>query len=207
MNIVNILKNRMVRNYQLELFMINKNSKEIKFNINYDYNYRNCKDKDFFQILKLMKKNNFNLFKDENALIKEMSSSVPNGNFLVEHNLTKKVVGIFMARHNNDGRHINSGRIDWLAVDPSHRGKSLGRHLTALAVNSLIRHGYKIIFVGTNDSMIPAIKIYLDIGFYPNLFNPEMVLRWEKIYKMLKLSFNKQEYLMKKNKYKIENYL
>ena len=207
MNIIHTIKRFLTKHSQLELFMINKNCKEINFNIDDDYHYRNCNEADFFQILKLMKKNEFNLFKDNDNLIKEMSSSVPYGNFVVEHKLTKKIVGIFMARHNDDGIHINSGRLDWLVVDPLHRGKSLGYILTALTVNCLIKHGYKIIFVGTNDSMIPAIKTYLNIGFKPNLFNSEMSSRWKKIYKILNLNFDKQKYLDKKNKYKIKNYL
>ena len=207
MNIFKTIKRCLYRHQQLELFMIPKNSEKISFNIDGDYHYRNYSESDFNQILKLMEKNNFHLFKDSNNLIREMSSSIPNGNFVIEHKLTKKIVGIFMARHNDDGKHINSGRIDWLAVDPSHRGKSLGYILTALAINCLIKHGYKIIFVGTNDSMIPAIKIYLNIGFKPNLINSEMFLRWGKIFKMLNLSFDDQDYLDEKNKYKIKNYL
>jgi len=151
------------------------------------------------------------LFSEEDIsslkLKKEITMCVPRGHFVIVHELSKKIVGTFMARHNYDGIHEYSGRIHWLVVHPDHRGKGLGFFLTALTVNRLIDIGYKTIFVGTNDEMLAAIKTYLKAGFVPNLFRQGMYRRWEKIYRMLNLEYTPEDWTGLKERMGIFHYL
>ena len=118
---------------------------------------------------------------------------------MIEHKASKQIAGTFMARNNSDGIHKNSGKIDYLAVHPDHQGNGLGYALTAVVVNRLIAGGYKIIFVGTEDERLAAIKIYLKAGFTPNLYVRDMFIRWKRISESLGCDYVSEEWTKRKH--------
>lgn len=181
---------------QLELFLVVKGDKNrISYQIPDGYFIRNYRESDQDQIISLMRKCGFS--EEDYArskLVIEITKCVPWGYFVIEHKASKQIVGAFMARHNFDKIHNASGRIDYLAVHPDHRGNGLGYALTALTVNRLIEIGYKIIFVGTYDDRLAGIKIYLKSGFVPNIFESDMRERWKRICLTLGLDYNYEEW-------------
>jgi len=78
----------------------------------------------------------------------------------------------------------------WVAVDPAHRGKKLGMVVCGAVVKHLIDCGYNNIYLLTDHWRIPAIKTYLNLGFEPEIKNPEDIPIWTEIYKKLKLNFS-----------------
>ena len=76
----------------------------------------------------------------------------------------------------------------WVAVSPAHRGRGIGRLVCAAVVRQLLALDKSKIFGSTQDQRLSAIKIYLDIGFYP-LYRKHKVERWQSICCKLEKSF------------------
>jgi mycothiol synthase len=108
------------------------------------------------------------------------------------------IVGACFASHFPTDRYEFAGNLGWLAVDPEHRGMNLGELLVGKVVNRLKKAGYKLIYLGTQDFRVPAIKLYFKTGWSPNLYNEEMSIRWKKICKQLNIEFKEEEWSITK---------
>jgi len=80
----------------------------------------------------------------------------------------------------------------WVAVDPEHRGKGLGKFVTAAATQALLEHGAQYIYLLTDDWRVPAIKGYLKVGYVPIYHKPGMKKRWQELF--LALGLNMEAY-------------
>ena len=58
--------------------------------------------------------------------------------------------------------------------DSRHKGKGIGYTVCAAVTRSLVERGYSRIFLTTDDWRLPAIAIYLKLGYVPDLYLPEM---------------------------------
>ena len=67
--------------------------------------------------------------------------------------------------------------LGWVAVDPVHRGRGLGRVVTASVVAHLLDAGLDRITGSTQDARLHALRIYLGLGFVP-VDRPEKEARW-----------------------------
>lgn len=76
----------------------------------------------------------------------------------------------------------------WVAVAPAHSGRGIGRMVCGAVVRQLLDQGRLLIFGSTQDVRLSAIKLYLDIGFYP-LYRREKTERWACICHKLDKSF------------------
>jgi mycothiol synthase len=103
-----------------------------------------------------------------------MRNVLPGGFFVVEHIATGDLVATAMANHSPNEQHPNGGVLDWVAVDPAHQGQGLGKVVTAAVVRLLIQRGYQQIYLLTDDWRLPAIAIYLSLGWEPYIYNQEM---------------------------------
>jgi mycothiol synthase len=109
---------------------------------------------------------------------------VPGGAFLIVEAASGQAVATASALHNPRATRFYfpfGGEIGYVAVDPRHRGKGLGRAVVALAVGRLIDAGYRHIFVGVQGWRLPAVKCYLSLGFVPLLHTDELLPRWRRI--------------------------
>ena len=64
-------------------------------------------------------------------------------------------------------RKEDHGYIHMVAVSKAHQGKALGKPINLIAMRDLTEAGYKKILLETDDWRVPAIKIYLWLGFLP----------------------------------------
>ena len=60
------------------------------------------------------------------------------------------------------------GQIHWVAVHPDYQGRGLSKPMMSVAMARL-KQSHKRCFLDTSTGRIPAIKIYLDFGFTPDL--------------------------------------
>lgn len=68
-----------------------------------------------------------------------------------------------------------------IGTDPEARGMGAGRLVCLAALHSLAARGYKTAVLSTDDVRLPAIKLYLSLGFKP-LYNHEShEERWTKV--------------------------
>ncbi len=73
------------------------------------------------------------------------------------------------------------GLLHYLAVLPAHRGKHLGYMLAGTVLRNLLNMGYTDCWLTTDDFRLPAIRIYLSVGFSAALKDPTHRDRWEVI--------------------------
>jgi mycothiol synthase len=118
---------------------------------------------------------------------------LPKGGFVAIQRATNAVVGTCAAIHNPDaGAHHFpfGGELAYLAVDPEHRRRGLGRALSAAATRRLLEAGYESIRVGVAPDRLPALALYLNAGFTPYLLDDEDVGRWRDVFDRLGLPFD-----------------
>jgi predicted dehydrogenase/GNAT superfamily N-acetyltransferase len=104
---------------------------------------------------------------------------LPGGFFVIVHDESGRLVATALAQHNPRPLHPQGGEVGWVAADPAHAGKGLGRAVTAAAISRLIAAGYECIYLLSDDFRLPALKVYLDIGLQPYLGAGGMAERWD----------------------------
>ena len=73
------------------------------------------------------------------------------------------------------------GRVDFVVSRPEYRGLGLGRVVCTEVVRVLIEKGYASVVLYTDDWRLPAIGLYLSMGFEPRMDREDMSERWERI--------------------------
>jgi mycothiol synthase len=73
--------------------------------------------------------------------------------------------------------------VGWVAVDSRQRGRGLGRAVVATAVGAALALPERPIFLSTDSFRLPAIAIYLELGFVPELTtHAGYPARWEAVF-------------------------
>ncbi len=68
-----------------------------------------------------------------------------------------------------------------IAAVPEARGTGAGKLVCQAIMHSLAARGYKSIVLSTDDDRLPAIGMYLSLGFEPIIFDEEHEQRWAKV--------------------------
>jgi mycothiol synthase len=79
--------------------------------------------------------------------------------------------------------------IGWIASHPGHRGRNLGGQVTARALAVALQLGPRPIYLLTDDFRLPALKVYLKLGFVPDMGHPSYAGRWQAIFERLGESY------------------
>ena len=75
----------------------------------------------------------------------------------------------------------NTGRVDFVTSLPEYRGLGLGRLVCSAVVLYLVDKGYTRVILFTDDWRLPAIGLYLSMGFEPQMTREDMPGRWETV--------------------------
>jgi mycothiol synthase len=118
---------------------------------------------------------------NEAFLARTLDTVLPNGLFLAVHAATGTLAATAMATHMPTPLHPYGGELGWVAGDPRHAGHGLGRAVCAAVVGRYLQAGYERIYLKTDDWRLPAIKIYLRLGFVPLLYEVDMEERWRAV--------------------------
>ena len=111
--------------------------------------------------------------------------------FFVTDPTGKRVATIAAVRHPD-----RTGYIHMVGSHPVCRGKGVGRAMLAHALDVIESRGVDYTILTTDDFRLPAIKLYLDAGFRPVLWNDpdsDMIARWNKVIETL--GYSPVEYL------------
>lgn len=73
------------------------------------------------------------------------------------------------------------GYVHMVGVDPASRGKGLGGVVSLAVLHWFRDHGFRRAVLHTDDWRLPAIHIYLKLGFEPVLFDEHHRQRWETV--------------------------
>ena len=119
-----------------------------------------------------------------------MEHILPEGLFFIEHEDTRRLVATCMASHHPTERHPFGGNLGWLSGDPDFQGRGLGYAVAAAVTRRLVQAGYRRIYLETHDFRLPAIRIYLKMGWLPFLFQEDMLDRWHQVCRQLDWKFS-----------------
>jgi mycothiol synthase len=75
--------------------------------------------------------------------------------------------------------------IGWVAAHPAHRGRGLGRCVTAAAARASRLLLPRPTYLLTDDHRLPAIRTYLGLGFVPDCTAAGQTQRWARLLKQL----------------------
>jgi mycothiol synthase len=142
-----------------------------------DYRLRQLEDRDAEAWGALMKEGGFGEW-PRDRLARHKRGVIPGGFFVIEHVPTGALVATANANHQPTDRHPEGGELSFVVASPAHAGKGLGRAVTAAVVRRFLEAGYRRIYLKTDDFRLPAIKVYLQVGFEPLLFADDMAGRW-----------------------------
>ena len=68
-----------------------------------------------------------------------------------------------------------------IGTAPEARGLGAGKLVCLAALHSLAARGYKSVVLSTDDARIPAIKLYLSLGFEPIFTHESHEERWKNV--------------------------
>ena len=81
----------------------------------------------------------------------------------------------------------NTGRVDFVTSMPEYRGLGLGRLVCSEVARYLVDKGYSRVILFTDDWRLPAIGLYLSLGFQPQMTREDMPERWQAIKRNLEI--------------------
>ena len=153
------------------------------------YEIRLYRDSDVSGYIELMAKAGFTGWTEKHVL-DTLARVLPDGFFVAVHTSTQRLVATAMALHSPlAGLHPYAGELGWVAGDPEHSGKGLGFAVCAAVTARFLRGGYRRIYLRTDDFRLPALRIYLRLGYRPLLHMADMEARWRKVCEILQMPF------------------
>lgn len=155
-------------------------SPEIALSVPQGYAIRTYAAGDEARFLWLMEHGEFDPWGDD-KLHDNVARVIPGGWFFAVEQTSRLVVGTVMCLHNYTGRHLFTGDIGWLACDPGHRGRGLGLSLASAATKRFLDAGYRSIQLHTECHRLPAVRVYLKLGYLPVVDTATTELLWESV--------------------------
>jgi mycothiol synthase len=120
-------------------------------------------------------------------------SSLPGG-FLVVADENDGIVASAAAAVFPKDEHPGGASLQWVMADPAHRGLGLGRIVVHAATRMLADSGQPYAYLSTDDWRLPAISIYLALGWKPLLYETDMPRRWAHVFTRLERPFNEADW-------------
>ncbi|MCY4484823.1 MAG: GNAT family N-acetyltransferase [Spirochaetaceae bacterium] len=106
---------------------------------------------------------------------------IPEGTWLIMHRGRAVATACTVLPTAAEPRH----ELGWVAVDPAHQGKGLGRQVCAAVLWYARRRGWPASTLNTDDWRLPAIRTYLKLGFEPEITHDSHPARWQEVHRLL----------------------
>ena len=135
---------------------------------------------------------------DAETLHKFRSKVLPDSMFLIEEAATGRFAAAATAETTDMPEFPQVGVLGWVMTRPDFRGRHLGRSVSVAAMHRLYEAGYRAFSLLTDDFRLAAVKTYLDLGWKPWLYLPEMEGRWRALSETLKRDYDSQGVLPEK---------
>ena len=156
------------------------------------YSLRAYRHGDNDAYIALMRQAGFDYWNSEH-LNSVLQKALPEGIFFIIHNETGTLVATAVATHNPSSLHPEGGELGWVAGKQEHSGRGLGYIVCAAVTRQFIEAGYSDIYLKTDDFRLPAIKIYLKLGWIPFCYEEEMKKCWDIVISKLNVFNNNKQ--------------
>ena len=113
----------------------------------------------------------FKEFGEDSALLAERQ-------FYLCHE-TGAAIGTASAWFNPNYNEQAFGKVHWVALDPAYQGQGLAKPLLTAVCNRLRALGHQQTYLHTSTARIPAINLYLNFGFIPEIRHQEDIRAWQ----------------------------
>lgn len=123
-----------------------------------------------------------------------MKHALPEGFFVVEHLPTATVVAASTAAVYEKSQHPDGHSLQWVVAHSDHRGTGAGQATIVAATRTLADQAPNYSYLSTDDFRIPAISIYLKLGWKPLLFQEGQIGRWATVFEVLGKKFDEREW-------------
>ncbi|MCI0833285.1 MAG: GNAT family N-acetyltransferase [Chloroflexi bacterium] len=123
-----------------------------------------------------------------------MRKTLPGGFFVVEHKPTGTIVAASTAASYPKAQHPDGYSLQWVVAHSDHLGTGSGRAATAAATQVLADSAPAYSYLSTDDFRLPAINIYLKLGWQPLLFQDDQTARWSEVFEKLGMWFDEKEW-------------
>ena len=127
---------------------------------------------------------------DAETLHKFRSKVLPDSMFLIVEAATGRFAAAATAETTDMPEFPQVGVLGWVMTRPDFRGRHLGRSVSVAAMHRLYEAGYRVFSLLTDDFRLAAVKTYLDLGWNPWLYLPEMEGRWRALAETLKRDYD-----------------
>lgn len=111
-------------------------------------------------------------------------SVITQRQFYMQHD--DVVMGSISAWDGRGNRDVSLGRIHWVVLREDYRGKGLAKPLLSFAMYKLAELGHTQAYLTTDTDLIPAINLYLQFGFQPEITTKKDQKVWDIVFKQLK---------------------
>ena len=116
--------------------------------------------------------------------------ALPEGILLFEDTAAGRLAASATAAASKLADHSGHGSLDWVMAHPDYRGRHLGSAVCTLVMQKLYAAGYRTFVLLTDDHRLPAITVYLRLGWHPWLYQEDMGSRWRIVAEKLDRSFD-----------------
>ena len=123
-----------------------------------------------------------------------MRKTLPGGFFVVEHQPTGTVVAASTAAKYPKAQHPDGHSLQWVIAHSDHLGTGSGRATVAAATQVLADSAPNYSYLSTDDFRLPAINIYLKLGWQPLMFQHDQIARWGTVFEKLGMPFDEKEW-------------
>lgn len=144
------------------------------------YTMRAYREGDKDSYIRLMQRSGFETW-DERKALRVFATMFPNGLFFVVHNASGALVATTAAQANPREHHPDGAELGWVGTDPDHRGKGLGYITCAVVTRMLHESRYPTLYLMTDTFRLPAVHIYLKLGWIPFLDLPDSEAAWRTV--------------------------
>ena len=110
---------------------------------------------------------------------------LPDGIFVIRRTKDQRIVATALAAHRPTPHHRWGGELGWVAAHPDESGKGFGRIVCVSVLKRFADAGYHRIYLSTDTFRLPALSVYLRLGFEPFVRKESEVPLWEQVYKRL----------------------
>jgi mycothiol synthase len=156
------------------------------------YTLRTYRDGDAAAYVELMHGAGFETWTEAKAQ-RVFETMLPDGLFFIVHNATGALVATAAAQVRPREHHPLGGELGWVGTDCDHRGKGLGTIVCAAVTRRLLASDCATFYLLTDDLRLPAISVYLKLGWIPFLYLPEFEARWQAVCAGLGISYDSVE--------------